>query len=91
MYVQPDDTVIALVVSLSRAADGTWALAVDGANGQALLSLAPATFIVRLRQNNSSGLIRGTIHLHGSAIVAPVQTNQQIEALLRAWLQPAGR
>ena len=89
MYLQSDDAIIAMVVSLSPVSDGTWTLAVDGANGRVVLPPVPATFIVRLRKQDSSGLIRGTIQLHGSAIVAPVQTNRQIEALLRAWLGPA--
>ena len=86
MDSHPDDAVAALVIRLTPAPAGHWLVTIDGTGPSASALLAPATFVVRLWRSGASGVLRGTIQLHGSALQAPFQTNQQIEALLRTWL-----
>jgi hypothetical protein len=77
---------ISLVVRLQAAADGTWYLYIDGANTPHAIPLAPMTLVVRLWRARPTGPLRGSIRLHGSDRWAPIQSNDQLEELVRAWL-----
>jgi hypothetical protein len=77
---------ITLVVQLQMAADGTWYLHVAGTDKAETIPLAPVMLVVRLWQANDTHLLRGTIRIHGSEHWAPIQSNTQLEALVRAWL-----
>jgi hypothetical protein len=83
---EPAGDYIALVVRLQAAADGMWYVHVDGTSQVASIPLAPATLVVRLWRSADTGLLRGTIGLHGSNYWAPIQSNLQLEELTRAWL-----
>ncbi|MEO7911034.1 MAG: hypothetical protein ABIV47_15430 [Roseiflexaceae bacterium] len=77
---------ISLVVRLQAAADGTWYVHVDGANTPHAFALTPITLVVRLWHASSTGTLRGSIRLHDSDHWAPIQSNGQLEELIRAWL-----
>jgi len=77
---------IALVVQLQRTSEGTWQLQVDGADGRRVLPLAPLRLIVRLWRSSDRRLLRGVVRLDGNDQWVPLQSNAQLEALVRAWL-----
>jgi hypothetical protein len=77
---------VSLVVRLQAASDGTWYLDVDGSNTAHTIPLLPMTLVVRLWRAGQSGPLRGTIRLHGTDHWAPIQSNGQLEQLVRAWL-----
>ena len=68
------------------AADGKWYVYIEGANTHQTIQLVPATFVARLWRASDTGTLRGSIRLHGSDHWAPIQSNGQIEELVRAWL-----
>jgi hypothetical protein len=76
---------IVLVVRLQAAADGSWELFVDDQTRTQRVPLKPATFVVRLRRMANQGLLRGSIRLDGNSW-APLQSNAQLEQLIRGWL-----
>ena len=77
---------ITLVVQMQQAADGTWYLSVAGTYPVTALPLVPGILVVRLWQPSGTNLLRGSIRLNGSDQWAPIQSNTQLEALVRAWL-----
>jgi hypothetical protein len=77
---------IALVVRLQATAEGTWQLHVDGADGPRVLPLAPLTLVIRLWRSSDRRLLRGVVRLDGNDRWAPLQSNAQLEELVRAWL-----
>ena len=77
---------INIVVTLQAANDGKWYIHVDGTNTAQAIPLVPLTLIVRLWRASETGLLRGTIRLHGSDYSVPVQSNAQLEKLVRVWL-----
>jgi hypothetical protein len=77
---------IALVVRLQPSADGRWTIQVDGTSAVAALPLAPATLVVRLWHTPATGVLRGRVELQGTEAWAPIQSNAQLVALVRAWL-----
>jgi hypothetical protein len=77
---------IALVVQLQATTDGTWQVQVDGADGRRVLPLAPLRLIIRLWRSSDRRLLRGVVRLDGNDRWAPLQSNAQLEALVRAWL-----
>ena len=77
---------ISLVVRLQATAEGAWYLHVDGAEGQRDVPLVPVTLVVRLQRASPTGPLRGSIRIHGSDHWAPIQSNGQLEDLIRAWL-----
>ena len=81
---------IGLVVRLRLAADGLWYLSIDGTTGAQTIPLTPVTLIIRLRRSGASGVLRGSLRLHGGDVVAPIQLGSQIEALLYTWLSQGG-
>jgi hypothetical protein len=85
---QPDGDYLTLVVRLQMGADGTWYVYVDGTKQFEALPLTPVTFVVRLWQHSSTGIVRGSIRLHDSDQWAPIQSNARLEDLIRAWLLP---
>ncbi len=80
----PTGDYLTLVVGVRPGTDGTWYVYVAGTHTIPPISLKPATLIVRL--SRSVGMLRGTIQLEGTDFVAPIHTNRQLQALLRAWL-----
>jgi hypothetical protein len=72
------------------AADGTWYISVEGATAVEAIPLKPIILVVRLWRMSDTNLVRGTIRLHGSDHWAPIQSNHQLEALVRAWLSSSG-
>ena len=77
---------ISLVVRLQAAADGAWYVHVDSATSTHTFALAPMTLVMRLWRASPVGPVRGSIRLHGSDSWAPIHSNDQLEALVRAWL-----
>ena len=81
---------ITLVVQLQMTADGTWYLSVEGTDTVDVIPLVPVILVVRLWRASDTGLLRGTIRLHGSDHWAPIQSNVQLEELVQAWLLSGG-
>lgn len=81
---------VALVVRLEEAADGRWYVHVDGTDRMEPIPLMPLTLVVRLWRAHDTGALRGTIRREGGDQWAPVQTNSQLEDLVRAWLFSGG-
>ena len=77
---------IAIVVQLRAAAGGNWYVDITGTHHPKALLLMPLTLIMRLWRTGDTQVLRGTIRLQGSDNWAPIQTNAQMEELLRAWL-----
>ena len=90
MESEPTGDYIAIVVQLRMAADGTWYVHVEGTDKVEAIPLAPVMLVVRLWRANDTHLLRGTIRLHGSDHWAPIQSNAQLESLVRAWLFSGG-
>ena len=86
MEADPAGENIALVIELRQATDGEWYIRVDGTSTIERLPLAPAILVARLWHAHTSGVLRGIIQLHGSDLSAPIQSNVQLERLVRAWL-----
>ena len=86
MEPEPTGNYISLVVRLQMAADGKWYIYIDHTSTTQAIPLAPATLVVRLWRASAIGPLRGSIRLHGSDHWAPIQSNSQLEDLVRAWL-----
>ena len=83
---EPASGYTALVVRVQPATDGQWYIYVDGTKRVDPILLLPLTLVVRLWRAADTGLLRGRIQLHGSDQWVPIQSNTQLEDLLRAWL-----
>ena len=81
---------IALVIRLQADRDGTWRLSVDGTTTSQALPLQPLALVVRLWRTTDTGILRGNIRLFESNQWVPIQSNTQLEQLIRAWLLPGG-
>ena len=77
---------VALAVRLQPVADGGWYLYVDGTHTFGPIPLVPATLVVRFWRVPDTAALRGTIRLEGTDHWAPIQSNTQLEELVRAWL-----
>jgi hypothetical protein len=86
MDSEPAGNYITTVVRVQMAADGKWYVYVEGTNTTQAIPLVPVTLVVRLWRASETGLLRGSIRLHGSDHWAPIQSNGQLEELVRAWL-----
>lgn len=88
MEAEPPGEYLALVVEIGVAADDRWYLTVDGTGPglPASFPLRPATLVLRLWRTKATGTLRGSIRLRGSEEWAPIQSNGQLERLLRVWL-----
>ena len=86
MESDPTGSYISLVMQLETAADGKWYIHVDDAGATRVIPLTPATLVLRLWRVGETGLLRGTIRLRGGDHWAPIQSNTQLEELVRAWL-----
>jgi hypothetical protein len=86
MEPNPSGDYIAFVVQLRAAADGTWYIDIEGTHSATAIPLAPLTLVVRLWRISGTEVLRGSIRLPNSDHWAPLQTNTQIEKLVRAWL-----
>ena len=73
-----------LVVRIQAGGDDC-ALLVNGPAGPQRIALIPATFVIRLWRSGSA-VLRGSISLHGTDVVVPIQSNTSLERLIRAWL-----
>jgi hypothetical protein len=83
---EPKGKYITVVARLQAAADGRWYVYIDGTNTTQAIPLAPVALVVRLWRASETGLLRGIIRLHGSDHWAPIQSNDRLEELVRAWL-----
>jgi hypothetical protein len=90
MESEPTGDYIAIVVQFRTAADGAWYVYVEGTDKVEAIPLAPLMLVVRLWRANDTHVLRGTIRLHGSDHWAPIQSNAQLEDLVRAWLLSGG-
>lgn len=81
---------IALVVHLQADRDGTWQLSVDGTTTVEALPLKPLALVIRLWRTTDTGILRGNIRLFENNQWVPIQSNTQLEQLIRAWLLPGG-
>jgi len=86
MESEPAGSYVALVVRLQTAADGRWYVYVDGTDRVDAIPLVPLTLVVRLWRSNDSDVLRGSIQRQGGDQWAPIQSNTQLEELVRAWL-----
>jgi hypothetical protein len=77
---------ISLVVRLQATAEGTWYLHVDGTDRQQDLPLKPLTLVIRLWRSSDRRLLRGVVQIDGNDHWVPLQSNAQLEELVRAWL-----
>jgi hypothetical protein len=75
-----------LIVRLGTADGGTWHLVVDGSWPMPPIPLAPATLVMRLWRNHESGVLRGSLQLHGSEERALFHCNAALERLVQRWL-----
>ena len=76
---------IAFVVRLEADTGGQWFVHVDGTTQPLVVPVAPLTLAVRLWRTSETGVLRGTIRLQDDRW-APIQSNGQLEELIRAWL-----
>lgn len=76
----------ALVIRLGVGGDGTWCVEFDDTRQSRVLPLTPAILVVRLWHAGNTGVVRGTIRLHGSEHWGPIQSNVQPAELMHAWL-----
>lgn len=83
---EPAGEYITLVIRLQATSGDGWSVQVESDETAITLPLLPTTFVVRLWRSADTGVLRGTIQLHGTDYSAPIQSNDRIEALLRAWL-----
>src|SRR5262249_47434066 len=86
MESEPTGDYIAIVVQLRAATDGTWYVNIEGSHSAKAIPLVPLTLVVRLWRVNHTEVLRGSIRLLGSDHWAPIQSNTQLEELVRAWL-----
>jgi hypothetical protein len=86
MDTNPVGEYIALVVRLQADADGKWFIHGDGTAQPFVMPLPPLTLAVRLWRVSETGMLRGIIRLLGDERSAPIQSNAQLEELVRAWL-----
>lgn len=90
MDTEPAGEYIALVVRVQPNVDGTWYVYADGVNTAEAFPLVPITLVLRLWRSRATGVLRGGIQLHGSDSWVPIQSNTQIEELVRTWLSSGG-
>lgn len=88
MEAESSGEYIGLVVQLEADADGHWHISVDGTATIPALPLLPLALVVRLWRTTDTGTLRGHIQLAASDQSAPIQSNAQLEQLIRAWLLP---
>jgi hypothetical protein len=81
---------IGLIVRLQVHADGDWYVSIGGTTTMEALPLRPISLIVRLWRSRDTGILRGNVQLSGSDRWAPIQSNDQLTELLRAWLSSDG-
>jgi hypothetical protein len=62
-------------------------LSVAGTTGTEELASVAATFVVRLRRRCDVGPCPATLRLAGTEFSAPIRGDEQLAALLRAWLR----
>jgi hypothetical protein len=74
------------ILHVHATADGTWVVQLDGTRDPITAPLQPLMLTMRLWHAHETGLLRGMIRLHGTDLVAPIQTNNQLEQIVRHWL-----
>jgi hypothetical protein len=87
---EPLGEYLSLVVRVHANNDGEWNLSIDGIDETLVLPLVPATFVIRLWRATATGMLRGTIQHIDTDHSAPIQSNSQLEQLVRAWLTIGG-
>jgi hypothetical protein len=86
MESEPTGDYIAIVLQLRAATDGTWYVNIEGTHSAKAIPLVPLTLVVRLWRVSGKDVLRGSIRIQGSDHWAPIQSNIQLEELVRAWL-----
>lgn len=87
----PSGEMLALVIRFAPDRHGQWSVSVDGTTTVAARPVPPTTLIVRLWKSGERGVLRGTLGLaEDETLLAPIQTNERLEALVRAWLAEPG-
>lgn len=74
-----------LIVRIANTATGSQ-LVIDSDETQQRVALPPAIFVVRLWRDSGTLTLRGYINLHGSDIHAAIQSNADLERLIKVWL-----
>lgn len=87
MDAQAGDNYITFIVRLQQSEDGVCRIEVAGAFPVQLVGVTDAPLVIRLWRYRAAGVLRGRIELAGTEYWAPIQSNDQIEALVRQWLQ----
>jgi hypothetical protein len=93
MDTHPGGEYVALAVRLEANAAGKWFVHMDGTLQPLVLPLRPLALSIRLWRASETGLLRGTVKLNDTDRWAPLQSNVQLEELVREWLlggTPAG-
>lgn len=87
----PSGAMLALVIWFQPDRHGRWLVSVDGTTTVPARPVPPTTLIVRLWRHGKRGVLRGTLGLaHDETLLAPIQSNERLEALVRAWLGESG-
>lgn len=87
----PSGEMVGLVIRFQPDRDGRWLVSVDGTTTVPARPVPPTTLIVRLWRSGGRGMLRGTLSLaHDEALLAPIQSNERLEVLVRAWLAEPG-
>jgi len=86
VYVEPEGTLIAFVVSVQPSADGAWQLTVRGPQAAIAAKIMAAHFVLRMWRAEN-GVLRGNVRRQNSDIVAPFQCNEQMRLLIQNWLK----
>ena len=87
----PSGEMVALVIRFGPDRHGQWSVSVDGTTTVAARPVPPTMLIVRLWRSGERGVLRGTLGLaEDETLLAPIQTNDRLEALVRAWLAEPG-
>lgn len=74
------------VVRIEPTVNGTWQVHVDGTLQQFTVPLQPLTLVVRVWRTHDTGVLRGTLRLRSTELVAPFQSNSALEQIIRSWL-----
>ena len=82
----PSGESLAVVVQLKQDAGGQWCVYVDGSDMHEAFPLAPLTLVVQVWLAGEARVMRGSVQLHGTRHVAPVQSNGELIELVQAWL-----
>ncbi len=81
------DQAIGFVLQIQRDSQNAWTIHCTGSIPSITFALQPATFVVRLYRANTGNYVRGTIELPAANLSTPINCNDSILVLIRAWLR----